>query len=850
MKRKARGSAMILTLLLVVAITVLAIGFITSMRLESLMARSHLNGLNADFIAEMGTDAALARLQTAIGSTNGSSWVTQPGLVTVGTSAVDLSSGFSSSTNSADTVNLNVPELEDSTKYAIAYSNNFVDPTASQMRLKWIYVNKDGTYAGAGTTNSVGRFAFWTDDESAKANINTAWQRGAGNTNSLSDPSQVGLATLGFPDANAVQTNRPFNTVQEARRIANAGPVIDTNSFSLSAYNHSPDLNMFNEPRIILTTQQSLAGGGTNFIDILNSPNTDPGLAANLNPTKVKNQVNKLTAILQRTNWPLPSLAGASFAAKYSPVRPQQLAVDLIEYVRSRESTSESVEPIFGYMSANSFVCDESNLGDVSEMEGNARAPRITEMGVYVSSPFTSGTNKVVQADFYMEVYLPAHYGLSQVDLTKYNLGTAIDLNGTNTAGAYYSISGPISPNQSVINTGSLPISPLPTAANPSTITNIIVYNDGSANYTQLQAGGYRKIIGAALFASTNRNDLSIGSFRAGLRDAANVRVELVPASASLPIAYTVDGASVAEASITTAQARDDPCVNKFYGNWTQTRNTFGAPPITSTLGHAPSVPAAQQDTDSSGNLTDVGMVFPARKGTAGNLSGIMQSPGEIGYVHTGIESTVNGVSWRTVRLQPQTTSTNLPDWALADIFSVSIATNSYFVNPTATNSSYLTPGGKVNLNAEVKPFVDGSSNDIILRLLPIQAVFNGASTGTTNLSSSAAANLSTNIYSHALAQHGSFYGASNYLSPGQIAEIQGVADSGESSETLLVNTLGLMTSRSGVFSIYAVGQSIHQSVNGTVTILGEHRDLTMVEQVQSGTRLIFRPVFSKQISP
>jgi len=852
MKIRERGSAIIITLLLICLITILVIGFLSSMQMESSMARSHLNGINAEFISQMGTDAAMARLQTAIGNTTNSYWTTQPGAVAVAGSSVDISSGFSSSTNSTNTVDLNVQDLEDSTKYAIAFSNNFVNPSAPQMRVQWIYVENNGSFTNASSTNSIGRFAFWTDDESAKVNINTAWQNGSANTNSLSNPSQVGLATLGFPSASSVQTNGPFNTVQEVCRVTNAAPVIATNSFSMSAYNHSPDLNMFNTPRIILTTQTNLAPGSTNFLDILTTPNTDPGSVANLSATKVQNQVNRLTAILQQTNWPFPSLPGQSFASKYSPVRPQQLAVDIIEYVRARESTNTVVEPIFGYLSGSSFIYDAAaSLSDPSELEGNTRAPRVTEMGIYTSTPFTNGSppSSVVLAQFYMEVYLPPFFGLSQLDLTQYKLSAAINL----TNGSYYAFSGPILTNQSVINTNSLTPLSVPTSpTTPSVFTNIVVYNDGSANYWDLMAGGYRKIIGACLFTSTNRNAVAVSGFRGALRDANSVRVEIASTSGSQSIAYTLDGPLVASNAITTAQVKDDPSLNTCPTNWTQTTSTWETNPVTSTLGQpASSSISPQQDTDSAGNLTNIGMQFPAPKGSLGNLSGIMQSPAELGYIHTGVEATTNGVSWRTLRLQPQRTTTNLPDWALVDMLSVPVSTNSFFDNPTATNSSYLTPGGKVNLNAQIRPFVDTSSNPVIIRLLPLTAVFNGATNGTTVLSSTAAGTLATNIYNQTLASNGNFYGLSNYISPGQVVEIQGVADAGEASETLPLNTLGLLTTRSGVFSIYSVGQSIQQSASGTITVLGEHRDLTIVEQVQSsGTTLIFRPVFSKQISP
>lgn len=75
------------------------------------------------------------------------------------------------------------------------------------MRVKWLYQLKDGTlvapdsgnrFAGASKTNPpVARVAFWTDDESAKVNVNTASENTFWDTPSVSTQQESGMVDAG-----------------------------------------------------------------------------------------------------------------------------------------------------------------------------------------------------------------------------------------------------------------------------------------------------------------------------------------------------------------------------------------------------------------------------------------------------------------------------------------------------------------------------------------------------------------------------------------------------------------------------------------------------------------------------
>jgi hypothetical protein len=218
------------------------------------------------------------------------------------------------------------------------------------------------------------------------------------------------------------------------------------------------------------------------------------------------------------------------------------------------------------------------------------------------------------------------------------------------------------------------------------------------------------------------------------------------------------------------------------------------------------------------------------------------------------------GVPWRTVRLQPvRQGRTELPDWALLDLFCVppntNVSTNVLnFIRPPSGNL-----GGVVNLNAEIFPFVDSGSNTLVTRDLPARAFLSGARTNGTNALSSASldsvwANFRARTLASAGGNAGRVFGSGAasglFFSPGQIVEIAGVADGGEASEALTRDLMDLVATRSSVFTVYSLGQSVFQDKAGQIRVLAESRQANMVEVVSNGGTPAIRPVFSKKLKP
>ncbi len=841
---KRIGSALVITLLFLTLISILVLGFMASMKIEVASANSHLQGTRAEYFAQAGIDIAEARIRTAtaVAGTN-DFWISQPGRILTslgGTNNIvtnELCSGTASTNAPSDeAADLNALDLDGSGKFQIAQTN-------LPMRVRWLYVRQDGTLTNAlpsynAANPTVGRFAFWADDESARINLNTAWSRTAANTNVASHPSKVNLEVLlSAVDAGAMRDYRTnshfFNSSAEAGQVNdNCANSYATNSFGVTHYSHTPDLNMYGQPRIMLTTSATLAGG-TNCLDILQSPGLDPGKISSLDPTKVGNVAHRLYDILTRTTWPV--LPGKSFQDKFNPVaapvsssRVMQLALNIIDYVRGRESPNAVVEPIRGYSpSQGVFVMGSPPAGQVSVFLGNARGLRMTEFGVWVAPQPTTPGGVTFQVKFKVKVHLPRHFGLDQLDLSQVRLLTWAGVGGG-----------------------------LPATADPEHDELPITAGE-CAGSLLLEAGGSRVITRTRTViagSSTRPFDLSVLLTLSAPGGMVGPRLDLVPLrfDAGYAFYYKVDGVTVAEDMI-TSRSVDDPCANKFKNDWrAQGANTFTTTTPT-TLGGTP-IAGAQQDTDSAGKVSGDGMWMPSPKGTTTsttgqllNPAGVVESVAELGFIHSGMEAAyAASVPWRTLRFQPKADGNNsLPDWLLLDMFSVPTVQASYFDKPGGRL------GGRVNLNGEIPSFKDEGGNALFTRPLSVEAVLRGAptsQTAATTLDPTSSASLALNLAERPLrlAVTGNAYGWTNaYFSRGQMAEIKGVADSGEASEALLRSTVDLFAVRGCVFSVYAIGQAIRQRPDGKIELLGERRFQRMMEKTTPNGSGRLEPVLS-----
>ncbi|MFZ4600061.1 MAG: type IV pilus modification PilV family protein, partial [Terrimicrobiaceae bacterium] len=210
--RTTQGMSLLIVLAFIVIISVLVVGFSESMRLLRPASASHLERARADQFAWSGIERVIATLNQQTADTN-RNWATQPGQLITGSltndpsttvderkvlsQVVPLHSGTAVST--ADPVlappNLNVVTYRDPTSHLLTEKLD-ASGNATTMQVAWIYVRQSGaTDTNAAPVISandpiVGRYAYWTDDESSKINYNIAWGR-AGNTNAPGHPTRI-----------------------------------------------------------------------------------------------------------------------------------------------------------------------------------------------------------------------------------------------------------------------------------------------------------------------------------------------------------------------------------------------------------------------------------------------------------------------------------------------------------------------------------------------------------------------------------------------------------------------------------------------------------------------------------
>lgn len=811
----------------------------------------------------------------------------------------------------------------------------------------------------------IGRYAYWVDDESTKLNYNLAWKKTPQgsttiNSNPESHPSNVNLMALSrlnqeasdsylpeimadaLRNASSGSNGRFFNSFADARQLQHEYPGISEflseNKFELTHYNHDPDTTFFGEERIMLTMNKELAAkrdaagnivGYYKFLDILRDDiprsKKDPGFydhiaggqsdyvttPQNGHPNKFDAVVRDLMRYLSTDNWPMAP--GKSYKTKFfssSSDHIAQLAVNIIEYVRAKESQKQFIAPLRYQITNGKYTLGIGSGG----YQGISRAPYLYEMGYWMESepaplpdplpsnwPRTNGVpDKLYRGVFKHEFYLPKNYGITEPvnivpDLSEFpttgengSKGWFLGLSAMWTNDFYFLYPFP-NPQ-----TGARTL----TLMNGADATRIYAHEvsgrtkdgrlaNGGDGGTWLHPGNvvvvtkefYRtksplgkptENVRAGIYIDHSSSNGAGGNRYAQTGVIHNMgraeRFNVVPQG----------GGSVFYGFRTSAQGTvdqmlslevDDPRANVSGKDWKPNPNggnSFGRLNDRSTVGKPMDLGyVPQQDSDAQGRVSDHSLFMPPPKGKAGNLEGRVTSVAELGYIHTGNNSAGVSVPWRTLRLQPSNlpnATIQLPDWLLLDLFTVPNTGASGSQNMYKPNGSSV--GGRVNVNSQVMPFTDMTRNRALV------ALFLGAA----GVHSTAQAEeIAYNIYHkvpspRAKSLHRSFgkvYGypwtqtpspekPNLYDTPMEICEIKGVADDGESGEDRVRSVASLITARTGVFSVYTIGQSLKQSRSGVLSVTAEQRQHAMVERVvdpvTKATR--FQTVYFRNLSP
>src|SRR6267142_2581558 len=203
---KRLGSALVMTLVIIVLITVVTVGYLASVMLETKTAGAGLDQERAYGIAMIGVHEAMSRVRDALGpwddpyknfATNAPPfyWSLSPGRITRWPYSSDSPTNFALFSESGGTnlVNLNRALADGS--YPIIGQTNVGQTNPPDVSVKWANVLRDPSQTASSNNAVIGRYAFWVDDEGAKININTADGTEKYTTNSLGigSPSEVSL---------------------------------------------------------------------------------------------------------------------------------------------------------------------------------------------------------------------------------------------------------------------------------------------------------------------------------------------------------------------------------------------------------------------------------------------------------------------------------------------------------------------------------------------------------------------------------------------------------------------------------------------------------------------------------
>ncbi len=232
-RRKADGMVLVMALMVIAIITVLLVALFEGATMQTRLAQGSGIIGREEMLAD--SAAALVESQIAQASTQpGQTWISQPGLVrtynATGTRAptacyklystpslgtmTDTSGSVSFMSADVPTnwisepalyTDLNSPDQTASgqTVYPIfdpsatnAVQGVSIDaPNTAQMPVAWLYQLQDGTLGPAGNATAanpiVARLAFWTDDDTAKINVNTAGYGASWNTPRVNSSADI-----------------------------------------------------------------------------------------------------------------------------------------------------------------------------------------------------------------------------------------------------------------------------------------------------------------------------------------------------------------------------------------------------------------------------------------------------------------------------------------------------------------------------------------------------------------------------------------------------------------------------------------------------------------------------------
>ena len=214
-----------------------------------------------------------------------------------------------------------------------------------------------------------------------------------------------------------------------------------------------------------------------------------------------------------------------------------QLALNIIDYVRSAESKMAIAEPIRGKWNGGNFVADfvdPSLRGQEDTFKGLTRGIYITEMGFWVSSkPELLGVNKGMYKGYaVVEIHLPENYGIDTMDLTNVGGQRWKLFVGELGRGFYHLRDGKIMGNEYQVDVW-------PSLAKPTASPVFVWEAVGNTNKKTMRAGEYRTLM-VEFWSEKGAKELSKVELRCAVSlSGTGVRIDVAPPGQHLRRAQT-----------------------------------------------------------------------------------------------------------------------------------------------------------------------------------------------------------------------------------------------------------------------------------------------------------------------
>jgi hypothetical protein len=415
-KNAEDASALIITLLVVLLLSTIAVSFLSTARMELTATRNYSAKIRAEQFATSATEQAMAKIQQGFNTTNATSGsssgnntqivTTQPGRITkyfflngncTGNATEELFSGTGNVTTNG-TANLNNLQNPGNSTGNAASNQWTITGNASE-RINVFMENVTTTVNGANQT--VGRIAYYVDDEGSKLNLNAA--TGNRTTLNVGSSRSLSLSTL-------VSTTQATNFTQTINGTTNTPTSIQTwahffrpeqlaglfggdaaISGNLSKFSAAPiagsDYHLKKTP------------WGTDRLFINDQPLNSTGVDAIYEALSGKNATTgNLTA-----DQGLRNIYGTTFAEKYTDVGLKQIAANILQardpnVLNDPNKSFTYNGSLLGAANATTDLvaiancCDTANATKVIPKDylGNAPFPILNEIGVTVTWGYNS----------------------------------------------------------------------------------------------------------------------------------------------------------------------------------------------------------------------------------------------------------------------------------------------------------------------------------------------------------------------------------------------------------------------------------------------------------------------------